>query len=245
MQLPGFAFESYPGCTVGNPVGADGEYSEDPHWAHTERDGRQWVVKLGRDGPGHGVAAEAFCWLAGQEIGVRLPNAAILEGRSRGWLSGRIPLARNWAADDRDHVVNVGEVGAMLALDAVVANGDRHHRNVLVVHVPDDLHLQIWAIDHARADIVHVPRLVRLADGPPAAHPERPDLTVPRVRDATLAAAEKIEAVPEDAVQRWLQEAFLADGSPLPAALVELVVGRFNLAIRLAELYLSALGVSR
>lgn len=244
--LPGFRFETYPGFIDHGLIGEIGEYTEQPHWAHTERDGKKWVAKLGRDSAGRGIAAEAFSWLLGSEIGLRVPGAAIaVEGLKRAWLSERIEGARNWDPTDRDNIDNVDEVGAMLALDAVVANGDRHHQNVLVVHDPDALHLTVWAIDHGRADIVHLPRLILLGEGPPPVHDDRPDLTPARFRAGAMAAAEQMEALPEATIQAWLTEAFKCDGDALPVELPELVANRFKLATKIADRYLSALGVAR
>lgn len=98
--LPGFRFEVYPGFVDLGLIAEIGHYTEQPHWAHTERDGKKWVAKLGRDSAGRGIAAEAFSWLLGREIGLRVPSAAIaVDGLKRAWLSERIEGARNWDLD--------------------------------------------------------------------------------------------------------------------------------------------------
>jgi hypothetical protein len=45
----------------------------------------------------------------------------------------------------------MGGLGAMMALDALIMNADRHAGNILLQPEPDQLHLKAWAIDHGQA----------------------------------------------------------------------------------------------
>jgi hypothetical protein len=244
--LPGLSFVVHQTVVGRRPVGSPGEYTEQPEWAQTSGPpSESWVLKLARRGLGRSIPAEAFTWLVGREIGVPLPDAALYAGEDgRGFLSRRIPDARNWAPEDRDAVSNPREIGAMLALDAVLANGDRHQQNVLVVGMAKG-DRRLIAIDHGRSDIVHEARLMALGEAPPRPHPDRPDLDYRALRPAALAAAGALSALSEDTVTAWLSEAFLAQGEAVPAILPDLVLGRFNVAVRTVETYLDALGVDR
>lgn len=245
-RLPGFQFAVFTDVVDAGPIGPPEAYTEVPHWVRTVGPpAAEWVLKLSSRGPGRSVAAEVFCWLVGRAIGVPLPDGALYAGREgAGWLSRRIPDARNWSPEDRDLVANVAGMGSMLALDAVIANGDRHVQNVLVVEA-DAGERTLIAIDHGRAAIVHEARIMALVNGPPAVHPDRPDLTFRSLRPAALSAAAALQALPEEIVDGWLREAFHAEGALVPGALADLVLERFNVASATVERYLDALGVDR
>lgn len=244
--LPGLSFVVHKTVIDRRSVGTPEEYTEQPEWARTLGPPREdWVLKLAHRGPGLSVAAEAFAWLVGHQIGMALPDGALYAGDAGvGWLSRRIPDARNWAPEDRDAVSNTEQIGAMLALDAVLANDDRHQQNVLVV-AGTPTGRSLIAIDHGRLNIVHEARLIALGDAPPKPHDDRPALDYRALRPAALAAGDRMSALPDDTVIAWLSEAFQAQREQVPSGLPDLVLRRFNVACKTVETYLNRLGVDR
>lgn len=77
--------------------------------------------------------AEAVAWFLGRQMGVRLPDAGVVD-----W-GGGVPAwgmsdagARHWLSSDQNYLVNVEDVGAMLALDVLIFNCDRNSENIVI-----------------------------------------------------------------------------------------------------------------
>ncbi len=115
-------------------------------------DGRVWVYKAARCIGDEGLLAEAIAWQLAAAVRLPVPEGAFgeLEGHGRGWLSSFVRDATDFQADL--DVENIGEVGGVLALDAVVCNEDRHADNLLVA-VQSDGRLMVAAIDWDRSAV--------------------------------------------------------------------------------------------
>jgi len=70
----------------------------------------------------------------------------------------------------RDYIENPDEVAAMLVLDALVCEEDRHAANILVQPIGDEVHLRLWAIDSGNALIGHVSEYVARGFEAPSPH---------------------------------------------------------------------------
>jgi hypothetical protein len=126
--------------------------------AHTGRarysideSGRRWVRKLEENIGCEELLAEAISWLLATRLDVPVPPAALYkdpEGLS--WLSGLVDAVVHWDSSHAPKVSNVDGLGAVLALDALVQNPDRHAGNLLVQPV-DAVTVRVWAIDHGQA----------------------------------------------------------------------------------------------
>jgi len=110
-------------------------------------DGRYWVRKHRSNmGPGQ-FASEAIGWLLSKEVGAPVSDAAVHSTSSEtSWLSNLVAPVLHWDESKKYAIENLGEVGAMLALDAVMSNVDRHERNVLLEPLTVST-FKLWSID--------------------------------------------------------------------------------------------------
>jgi hypothetical protein len=121
------------------PNGCDATYALCPSQ-------RRWVWKATTGA--NDVLAEALGWLLSREIGVPTPNAAStrFEGEQT-WLSEVVPLAHHWSPPRFTQLSQPDHLGAMLALDAIIGNTDRHAGNVLCVDGANGI--DVYSIDVA------------------------------------------------------------------------------------------------
>jgi len=118
-------------------------------------EGRMWARKLEANvgGPWE-MLAEPLGYLLGHAIGVRVPEIAVcLAEGQRASLSSQISPAQHWDATHADKLVNYAELGAMITLDVLILNSDRHGANILLEPYPDGANLRSWAIDAGVASI--------------------------------------------------------------------------------------------
>lgn len=126
-------------------------HTSDGCWA-VDAAGHRWFRKR-EDNIGYqGVLAEATSWLLCRQLGVRTPQGAVVMATGeRSWLSAALGLVMHWDPAFRDMISNLDEVAAMLVLDAIVLNEDRHAGNILVEPGEDETDLRLWAIDFGDA----------------------------------------------------------------------------------------------
>lgn len=67
------------------------------------------------------------------------------------WMSEVVPNVVHWRPRYAHVLTNVPQFGAMLALDAITHNEDRHLGNILLQPDPDEVHLRACAIDSGSA----------------------------------------------------------------------------------------------
>jgi hypothetical protein len=113
--------------------------------------GRRWVRKLEENIGCEELLAEAISWLLARRLDVPVPAAAYHGGPGElSWLSGLISPVVHWDSAHAPKVTNLDGLGAVLALDALVQNPDRHAGNLLVQPI-DAVTVKVWAIDHGQA----------------------------------------------------------------------------------------------
>lgn len=154
--------------------------------------GRRWVRKRECNTGVEEFLAEMIGWLIGRRLFVPMPEAGVFVGENdRSWLSAQIPDVVHWDASRAHLVTNMGGLGAMMALDALIMNADRHAGNILLQPAPDQLHLKAWAIDHGQA-LVGWPAdyVARHADIPDPRNLAR-GLPMDLMQEGAMQAAEK------------------------------------------------------
>lgn len=211
--------------------------------------GRRWVRKRDSDTGPESTVAEAISWLVGREIGVPLPAAAVhgVGTAELSWLSGLVDPMIHWDADKWDLVSNQEAMGAVIALDAITLNEDRHNGNILL-EATDEGRLRLWAIDSGLA-LVGRPAELRGRIGEiPAVTDRAPGYRGQVVRDvasAALEAARRAAMIPPHTLFGFASEAASllpkAD-APDVAALVDVVRVRCEAAEKLTAALLQATG---
>lgn len=199
---------------VSVPHGAFADYVVDSQ-------GREWVRKKAINTGFQPLLAEAFGLLFGNAMNVRMPQGAVqIHDGESAWLSCRIEAVTHWDANKIPFIDNLHELGPMLALDALLANHDRHRGNILLQSVGADRSaLEIWVIDMGNAlvgwpsdflDIgLDIPDPRNLAPGIPVVNLERAAMEAAqsaRDIDTTHIAEycrEACELVNEGAVDRY------------------------------------------
>jgi len=139
--------ERVSGLVSQRPVGHG---NSDPEYA-LDGKGRLWVMKKEKNSAPAQMVAESIGWQLGRAIGVRCPDAGVCLEGDRAWLSLLIESAKQWKPTYADSITNYDELGAMLVLDTIIINEDRHAGNLLVEPHPDQARLRSWAIDSGDA----------------------------------------------------------------------------------------------
>lgn len=121
---------------------------------YVDQQSRKWVGKEEVETGFQSVLAEALCWFLAREGGVLVPDAGYVGAIGQDnfiWLSEFVRNPQHWEPRFGNFISNDEQVGAMLALDAVTLNNDRHSQNVLVVAEGSETRLRVWAIDSGNA----------------------------------------------------------------------------------------------
>lgn len=154
-----------------------GSHGGDAHYV-ADKEGRRWVRKREVDTGFQPLLGEAAGWLIGRRLGVPIPDGAAcdLPSAERAWLSAQIQPVVHWDPGQVSKIDNLADLGAMLTLDVVIHNADRHAGNILLQPL-DYLHIRAWAIDAGHALIGHandyeanrgtIPSVANLARGLP------------------------------------------------------------------------------
>lgn len=206
--------------------------------------GRRWVRKREEDTGFQPLLAEAISTLLGRHIGAPVPDGAVYVGTGgQAWLSALVENAGHWSSTRRDNIVNLSEVGALITLDALVLNDDRHARNILVVPDPDEAHLRVVGIDCGNAlvglpsDFVEWP-----PDGPPRVGNQARGLPLDAVVEGAVAAATVAAGLDPALIREFVVEGCGIVREPAVDALTTALKARCRRAAELAVRYLEALG---
>lgn len=168
--------------------------------------GRKWVRKLTQHTTTAEMLAEGVAYLLGRQLNAPVPEFAVcLEGGddAHGCLSHRVEPALHWNADSSDYIINYEQFGAMVTLDVIIMNDDRHAANVLLEPADDELHVRVWAIDHGIAQ-VGLPRAFETAsarDRLPGTLKYCRDFPLSAMKDGAVAAAELAAGLSEDVLR--------------------------------------------
>ncbi|MBZ4419379.1 hypothetical protein [Myxococcus sp. RHSTA-1-4] len=191
------------------------------------------------------MLAELVGWFLGRDLGAPVPDAAILfPGRAdAAWLSAYIPHPIHWEAHHAHFVTNLDAFGAMLALDAIIHNHDRHKMNILLTPGAEEPELDAWAIDTGAA-LVGFPADFAAAD---LAVPEKPNIArgLPvRLMEpgARRAARRAVELVESPALQHQVAGACRLVGEQESNILFSALSKRMKQATRLVERYIEVVG---
>lgn len=214
------------------------ENQSEARYAKTD-DGQSWLLKWKMER--REILAEALGWLLSQRWRVPTPGGALTTHNGKtAWLSAFIEYTDFWDVSKMSAIHNLAEIGAMLALDAIIHNEDRHYKNILLDPDPNEYQLKAWSIDLAASDIglpeslkrldLDLPRAAYIADGIPL------DATREAARaTAQLAAKIDIKDLREDVV-----EACGLAGEQKIDILYDALLKRCQNAPSLVEKYLTA-----
>jgi hypothetical protein len=125
----------------------------DEHCVSISADGRTWIRKRVITTGDQPLVAEAVSWLLAKALRIAVPQAAVLvaaDHNDTSWLSQEITPMLQWDDREAKDIVNLEELGKVIALDALTLNNDRHQGNLLV-QATESGTLRLWAIDSGNA----------------------------------------------------------------------------------------------
>ena len=206
-------------------------------------DGRPWVRKLVADIRPNGLLAEAVSYLLGHEIGVPVPRAATMgNGAEVAWLSELKQQARHWNPSKAYLVRDRKALGRVLALDAIIANEDRHEENLLL-QATDGVELEVWAIDHADAGVAYPDEFAKRGLAPPQPSEVMRSLDLKIAAKPARDAARKASLISGTSLRRHAREACsLAGMSAKEDLLFDALDRRLKNAPQIVDQYLKAIG---
>lgn len=107
------------------------------------------------------------------------------------WLSEYLPHVAHWAPARAQALTNPDDLGAIIALDAILGNWDRHARNLLLVPQPSAEQLRVYSIDIANAWIGTPADIAARGLESPGVEKLAPGIPVDMIRDGAEKLAEK------------------------------------------------------
>lgn len=208
-----------------------------------DSEGGRWVRKREADMGCEGFIAETLSWLVARRVGAPVPAGAVFtaDGAERSWLSSVIPAVAHWNAALAPFVINTDELGAILALDTVVLNEDRHAGNILLEHHPDELHLRVWAIDHDDAIVGRPDDFVARRNSIPSARNLARGLPIDLIAPHAVAAAERLRDCSSAEIHGLVQECCLLAHEPRSEDIGSVLFDRCRTAPELVSRYLDVI----
>lgn len=205
--------------------------------------GRKWVRKKMLFTGWQPILAESIGWLIGRELGVRMPMGAICgSGDELSWMSSFVPNALHWEAKYVHFVQNLDQFGAMLTLDALLYNDDRHAKNILLVPDQSEEDLVTWAIDVGNAWVGHPRDFAELGLKVPGKPNSARGLPLELMRVGAFNAAQqatKLVGTPQ--LEGYVRDACQIVGEDTAPLLLEAISRRMERASELVEEYLKVL----
>lgn len=187
------------------------------------------------------ILAEAIGWLLGGRIGVPIPDAAVYsKSMERSWLSRAVesPAPTHFNPGFALRISNLGDLGAMMALDVLILDEDRHRQNILLQPEPDELHLKVWAIDSGNAKIGWIDDFVERRRDLPSPHNLARGLPLDLLTDGAITAAEAAAGIESAELRSFVQEACEIVGEARVDVLHEVLAERCADAPDLVSRYL-------
>jgi hypothetical protein len=152
------------------------------------------------------MLAECLGWALSRELGVRTPDCAVYSGSDgASFLSEVIADVLHWSDSRPQAMKDPGELGAVLALDALIANPDRNSGNFLFRPSPDDL--ELFSIDLANAMIGSPVLFAALGDAAPPPGTLVAGIPVALVRSGAERCAATAEGFDPSSLVEWVHEA--------------------------------------
>ncbi len=221
------------------PVGEHVPHGADATGA-VDNSGRRWVRKREENVGYQGLLAEALSWLLARRLGAPVPDGAVcLDPGQRSWLSAWVADSVHWRAESAEYFVNPDGLGSVLALDALVHNGDRHSGNLLLEPRREGI-LWIWAIDFGNALVGHASDLAAAGLECPSPRNIARGLPIRRCEPGAMAAAVHVAALPHDLVASDVAAACaVANADSDAAEITRALARRFAHAEDLVQRYLS------
>jgi hypothetical protein len=208
--------------------------------------GRPWVRKV--DMGWQELLAELVGWYLGNALGVPQPHGAFFKGPGTevGWLSALISSPLHWNGAHAHFVKNLEGLGAMLTLDALIHNHDRHAKNILLTSMGDELDVWAWAID-AGASLVGYPQDFSDAG---LSIPEKPNLArglpVGLLEVGAYKAAKRAaELAGSVMLRQCVQQSCMLVGESGSDLLFSALSRRMEQATQLVERYIQVVGAIR
>jgi hypothetical protein len=157
-------------------------------------------------------------------------------------LSGYIEHASHWDGSRAHFVKNVEEFGAMLTLDAVLFNDDRHRKNILLTPMPTEDNLKVRAIDVGNARIGYPSDFAELGLNVPVRPNIARGLPLKFLWEGAMAAAQKAEKLAGTQVlDGYVREACELVREPTAALVSRALTERMAHAGALVEKYVKVL----
>jgi len=203
--------------------------------------GRLWVRKRESITGWEELLAEALAWLLADPLGVPAPDAAVvLAPGEESWLSAFVPdVVAHWSAG-AGPIENRDGLAATLVLDALLANPDRHARNILLAPAAGG-RVRAWAIDWGDALAGHPADFAAAGERLPSVRNAAPGLPLADLDEHADAAARRAAALDPGSVASTVAEAFAVARTTPPAGYAESLLHRLSVAPRLTREYLRLL----
>jgi hypothetical protein len=205
--------------------------------------GRPWIRKVNLGW--QELLAELIGWLLGKELGVPQPAGAFYKGAGpeMGWLSAEIASPFHWHGSHAHFVQNIDGLGAMLTLDALIHNHDRHAKNILLTSTGEEPDVLAWAIDTGAALVGFPGDFI----GAGLAIPEKPNLApglpVGLMEVGAYKAAKKAAELAGSAVLRhYVRQSCMLVGEKESDLLFTALSKRMEQATDLVDRYIKVVG---
>lgn len=200
--------------------------------------GRAWVIKTVANNGSEIVLAEATSYLLARALRVQVPEVAVcMRDGAEAWLSRTVDKVSRWDPLALPTTRNLRHLGALLALDVLVFNRDRHAGNILLEPGFDGL-WTLWGIDWSESHIgypddlgqrgMEMPSKQNLARGVP--------FDVARGRSITIARRAKRLSV--DVLREVAEEAATVSKIPKADAILSVLRARCRCAVPLVRRYM-------
>lgn len=206
---------------------------------------RIWVQKWSEDNNSALIFNESIAWHLGQRMGVLMPTCAVdTSGASPRWLSELVDDAQRWSSANAVYASNPESLGAMLALDVLILNEDRHAGNILMQADGSPINLRCWAIDHDGAMVADPARFESQIEHLPSTG-SHADLTPsPQIEKGARLAVERVQELEFKELVGMTEDAASPTGVGFARPIAELLERRLGCLSRLVEAHLKALGAT-
>lgn len=199
--------------------------------------GGRWVRKMLVGA--NDILAEAIGLLFSWHLGIPTPDGAVCnEGGDMTWLSKFLVHTTHWSPSRAHLLDNPDDLGAILALDALIGNWDRHAGNLLLLSGVTIDQLSVFSIDVANAWVGTPSDIAKRGAESPSVERLAPGIPVDMVRDGATAAAEETKRMSPELITSFCREACLLAGSSEHDVLADALRKRCALAPHIVHEYL-------